>query len=109
VGSDGIGFWGIEKKGSPGLTGFCGFRFLKDSTNIELLYGLQPELWGLGLATEACAAALEYFWNATGFKRVYAETDAPNHKSIEVMRRLGMCFHSAESGRVLYVLERKEY
>jgi len=35
AGRDGIGFWGIEKKGSPGLAGFCGFRFLKDSTNIE--------------------------------------------------------------------------
>jgi ribosomal-protein-alanine N-acetyltransferase len=45
AGSAGIGFWGITKKGSPDLVGFCGFRFLKDSADIELLYGLQPEFW----------------------------------------------------------------
>jgi hypothetical protein len=46
--------------------GFCGFRFIGDGPEIELMYGLLPRYWGQGLA------------------------DPPNTKSIPAMRRLEM-------------------
>ena len=104
---DDLGFWCMEKKREPGLIGFCGFRRIQEPGRIELLYGLRPDHWGAGFATEAAGAALEYLWSSTGVSRVYAESDAPNYKSIAVMLRLGMRLHSASDGRVLYVLDRK--
>jgi RimJ/RimL family protein N-acetyltransferase len=74
--SHGIEYWVIRP-----MIGFCGFRFLEDSTEIELLYGLLPDRWGRGLATEASQAALDYLWHATAFKRVWARTDVPNARS----------------------------
>jgi ribosomal-protein-alanine N-acetyltransferase len=91
----GIGYWAlhipppISLLAAP-IAGFCGFRFIGDSSDIELMYGLQTECWGKGLATEACGAALAYLWRSTEFPQVYARTDAANGKSVQVMLRLGM-------------------
>ena len=74
--------------------GFCGFRFIDEGPEIELVYGLQAEHWGKGLATEACMAALDYLWRFTDYRQVYARTDPPNDKSVRVMLRLGMTHES---------------
>jgi [ribosomal protein S5]-alanine N-acetyltransferase len=53
---DGIGFWTILvparvlSMGSA-IPGFCGFRYIDDGHEIELLYGLRGERWGKGFAT----------------------------------------------------------
>jgi [ribosomal protein S5]-alanine N-acetyltransferase len=60
VASHRIGYWMIEKTAGPHTAGFCGFRFLDNSKEIELLYGLLLEHWGQGLATEAAQAALDF-------------------------------------------------
>jgi ribosomal-protein-alanine N-acetyltransferase len=103
VASHDIGYWAIH---AGPMLGFCGFRFLENSSEIELLYGLLPEYWGKGLATEASQAALHYLWQATPFQRVWARTDAPNLKSVGVMRRLGMRHESSTETIVSYVFER---
>jgi ribosomal-protein-alanine N-acetyltransferase len=88
----GIGLWGVLLKSSNKLAGFCGFRFIEDSRDVELLYGLLPQHWGEGLATEAARAALSYGLKAGLFTRVYARTHVPNRASVRVMERLGMQF-----------------
>jgi [ribosomal protein S5]-alanine N-acetyltransferase len=104
----GIGGWLIDLRESAATAGFAGFRFMPDRSagEIELLYGLDPRFWGRGLATEASRALLRHLWRATSFNRVYARTDMPNAKSIEVMRRLGMKKESAADGMVVYALDR---
>lgn len=106
----GFGMWCLhEREGDGRLIGFCGFRFLPDSTEIELLYGLDRFAWGRGLATEASRAALRYAFGTLRVPRVYAGADAPNAKSFEVMRRLGMVLVpgglASVPGAVYYVLE----
>ena len=44
--------WSVLLRGRPSLAGFCGFRFIEDTRDVELLYGLYPQYWGQGLATE---------------------------------------------------------
>ncbi|MEM9189413.1 MAG: GNAT family N-acetyltransferase [Myxococcota bacterium] len=53
-------------------------------------YALGRAWWGAGLAYEAVEAASR--WAATTFEldRVWASTDARNHRSIRLMNRLGM-------------------
>jgi ribosomal-protein-alanine N-acetyltransferase len=88
------------------MVGFCGFRFIDDGPEIELMYGLQAEHWGKGLATESSLAALEYLWRSTGFQRVYARTDPPNQGSVRVMQRLGMIHESTSALTIAYILRR---
>jgi ribosomal-protein-alanine N-acetyltransferase len=109
----GLGYWAIHVQlpmsaAEAPVAGFCGFRFIDDSPEIELLYALRGEHWGKGLATEACAAALGYLWRSTEYQRVYARTDAPNVKSVRVMMRLGMSHESSTASMITYVLRRPD-
>jgi [ribosomal protein S5]-alanine N-acetyltransferase len=105
-----LGFWALHiLPVSPFATptaGFCGFRLIDDGPEIELLYGLRGKHWGKGLATEASTAALDYLWRSTSYQRVYARTDPPNGKSVQVMRRLGMKHESTTPSTITYVLYR---
>lgn len=100
----GIGCWKVDT--GSGTTGFCGFRLIGDGPDIELLYALKGELQGKGLATEACAAALDHLWRNTTYQKVYARTDPPNQRSLGVMRRLGMHHESTTASTITWVLER---
>ncbi|HLJ50867.1 MAG TPA: GNAT family N-acetyltransferase [Bryobacteraceae bacterium] len=103
----GIGYWGVYvAQGSSAVAGFCGFRFVGEGPEIELMYGLRGEYWGKGLATEACGAALNHLWLTTGFQRVYARTDPPNQRSVAVMQRLGLTHVSTTKTMISYVLDR---
>jgi len=103
----GIGYWALHlpppaSRAAAPIAGFCWFRFIGDSPEIELMYGLQPEYWGKGLVTEACLAALEYLWRSTEYQLVYARTDPPNRKSVRVMLQLGMTHESTTESMITY-------
>jgi len=101
-----IGFWIISTGQDRPAAGFCGFRFHEGKTEIELLYGLLPEYWGRGFATESSRAVLEYLWRNTAFPRVWAQTDTPHTKSIAVLERLGMRRTSSTATTISFVMER---
>lgn len=85
------GLWGAHLAATGTLVGFVGCRPWP-SGEPELLYGLLPEWWGRGLATEACEAVLAHVFDTLGHPLVYAATDPPNAASVRVMERLGMTF-----------------
>lgn len=103
-----IGYWAIQvpPASEAQLVGFCGFRFIDDGPDIELMYGLRGECWGKGFATESCSAILDYLWRGTDFARVYARADPPNARSVDVMCRLGMTHLSTTESTITYVLHR---
>jgi ribosomal-protein-alanine N-acetyltransferase len=106
----GFGQWAMRPLASDEVIGFCGFRWLDGSADVELLYGLAPALWGRGLVAEAARAVLRFGFEEVGFARVLAISDADNHASIAVMRRVGMQLESrftlAKREHVRYVLRR---
>jgi RimJ/RimL family protein N-acetyltransferase len=107
----GIGYWALlapppAKPPALPIAGFCGFRFMDDGPDIELIYGLRAEYWGQGLATEACLASIEYLWRSTRFPVLYARTDPPNERSVRVMQRIGMMHESTSAALITYVLRR---
>ena len=109
VENHGIGFWVLHvPPEDQRIAGFCGFRLTDNGPEIELMYGLRGNYWGQGLATEACAAALEYLWRSTKYQRVYARTDPPNRRSVKVIERLGMTHESTAPATVTYLLQRAE-
>ena len=56
--SRGFGLWSAFVAGDPDLAGFAGLRVVGGTEEVEILYGLHPRVWGLGLATEAADALI---------------------------------------------------
>jgi len=88
----GFGQWCVCDCRSGGRIGFCGFRRDEPGMPPELIYGLHPDWWGRGLATEAAQAALAFGFQQKNFSAVWAMADPPNSASVAVMERLGMAF-----------------
>ena len=88
----GYGQWIVCPRAGDGLVGFCGLSPCEAAGEAELLYGLAPEFWHQGFATEAAHAMLRLAFEQHGLGRVVAVCDRPNTASIGVMERLGMRF-----------------
>jgi [ribosomal protein S5]-alanine N-acetyltransferase len=87
--AEGTGGWMIVERETGALAGFAAL-VRREPGDPELLYGLAPDWWGRGLATEAARAVLAYAFGVLECARVIAATDAPNAASARVMERLGM-------------------
>ena len=107
----GFGFWGVREKDREGLIGFCGLRHVEPTEDVEILYGVDPRLWGRGYATEAARALLAWVFRETGLPRIFAGADPPNRASFRVLQKLGMRPHGARrtvAGETPYWVVRRE-
>lgn len=101
---EGFGFWNIlSAKGKEHL-GFCGLRFITETPDIEILYGLWPENWGKGYATEAATMVLRFGFEERKLERILAGADSPNVASLRVVERLGMKFFEQTRSNNLEVI-----
>ena len=62
------------------------------ASEVEILFGVEPEHWGKGVATEAAGAVLRYGFEDCRLARIYAGADPPNAASVRVIEKLGMKF-----------------
>jgi ribosomal-protein-alanine N-acetyltransferase len=85
-----LGLWIVRTGVDTELLGFWALREIPPGLDVELLYGLAPQVWGQGLATEGARAVLEYAFDVLKLRRVWARTDRPNVASQRVIERLGM-------------------
>jgi ribosomal-protein-alanine N-acetyltransferase len=112
--SDGFGFFALELAGQSGeLIGFCGHRRTDDNSQIELLYGIHPRYWGVGLVAEAAHEVMQYGFERCAFDAVIAATDTPNQQSVRVLQKLGMTFDGRREfhglDTVFYSMTRSEF
>jgi len=56
----------------------------------EIGYTFAREYQGIGLATEAARAVIDFAFDSLGLNRVIATTDCRNARSVALMERLGM-------------------
>lgn len=92
-----IGLLAVERQADGAFLGMCGLHNVRWYPDIEIGWRLAREYWGNGYATEAAAAWLEYGFQTMALPRVISIADAPNARSIAVMKRLGMTLdHEAE-------------
>jgi [ribosomal protein S5]-alanine N-acetyltransferase len=85
----GVGLFGIRRRDTVGLIGFCGFFVAEGVGEPELAYALLPSCWGRGFATEAALAVAGYALDVAGFHRVLVATDRANAASARIIERLG--------------------
>jgi RimJ/RimL family protein N-acetyltransferase len=74
------------------MLGLVSFDQHHDGKDIEVSYALLPENQGRGYATEAVQIALRYAFDQMGLRRVVAETQSLNARSVALLQRIGMVF-----------------
>ncbi|KAH6669247.1 GNAT domain-containing protein [Halenospora varia] len=95
--------WALGPDIANGYTGLCIYMVrLKDAKDVigivsykhkgadpDFGYGMLPEFWGSGYATEASAEVLRYLTEEVGLSSLLAHTDAGHHNSQRVLKKLG--------------------
>lgn len=102
----GFGFWLLLPRGGGEVVGFAGLRHFDEAGEIEILYGLAPNSWRQGLATEAAERVLRFAFEDLELAEIFAGADPPNTRSFRVMERLGFVPHGR---RVIDGLEADYY
>ena len=85
----GYGLWLVFARDTNHLVGFAGF-LPSENDAPNLIYGIHPDFWGQGYATEAASAVLNYVFEDLALTRVRADVDEPNVVSVQVLEKLGM-------------------
>jgi len=91
------GLWGLHLINHEDLIGFCGLRTGEKGVP-ELLFGLLPAYWGLGLVTEAATGMLSYAFESLRIVSVRGATFVGNTASVRVLEHLGAELVSREQG-----------
>ena len=91
-GERGFGVYALEADGQfAGVVGLSVPSFQSWFTPcVDILWRLQPEFWGRGLASEAAAAVLKMAADSLLLEKVFAFAVAQNRGSIRVMEKIGM-------------------
>jgi len=86
----GYGVWAVFNKNTGELLGHCGLNFLKETSEVEVLYAFDPKFWGKGYATESAKAALMYAFEKAKLDRVIALAKPLNIRSCNVIEKIGL-------------------
>jgi len=91
---NGYGLWAVEEIDCRRFIGYVGLSHVGFSASftpaVELAWMLARDRWGLGLATEAGRAAVDFAFGELGLPSLVAFTTPTNSRSRGVMSRLGM-------------------
>jgi RimJ/RimL family protein N-acetyltransferase len=86
----GYGRWGCVLKETQAVIGFCGLKYLPELDEVDVGFRFLPEYWGRGLATEACAASLEFGFSTLLLEEIIGLVLPGNTASIRVLEKVGM-------------------
>ncbi|HWQ51817.1 MAG TPA: GNAT family N-acetyltransferase [Terriglobales bacterium] len=84
-------YWPIFLLATGELVGCCGLR-PHGEEGLELGFHLLPDFWGMGLASEAGAAAIRYARDNFPGRPIYAGHHPQNRASSRVLEKLGFSF-----------------
>jgi RimJ/RimL family protein N-acetyltransferase len=92
----GFGWWAVEVPAVATFVGYVGLStpsFDAEFTPcVEIGWRLAFPYWGNGYATEAARAAIDYGFVHADLEEIVSFTAHANHRSIAVMKRLGMSY-----------------
>ena len=93
----GIGRWAAIEKSTGAFIGWAGLKYFDKEVNkrihfYDLGYRFKKKYWGLGYATEAAKACVEYGFNTLQLKEIHGMTDSGNRASRNVLEKAGLKF-----------------
>ena len=99
--------WAVIERATGRLIGDCGL-FPADGVGpeTELAYGLAPDAWGRGYATEAATACVRVGFAELRVDRIVADVDPANAASIRVLEKAGLERAGEKDGKLLYAAAR---
>lgn len=86
----GFGLYLVELKSGAIPIGLCGLLKREALEDVDIGFAFLPDYCGLGYASEAAKACLEYAHNPVGLERLVAITLPTNKSSIKLLESLGM-------------------
>lgn len=103
----GYGIWLVFARDTNQFVGFAGLLRTEEEVP-NLIYGIHPDFWGAGYATEAAGRVLRYALETLTLSRVKADVDEPNVESVRVLEKLHMkrVNRATAEGRPLLYFER---
>jgi ribosomal-protein-alanine N-acetyltransferase len=92
---DGVSKWAVVLRETGELVGRCGLtpEHIEDTTEWELGWTFARPFWGKGYATEAAAAAMDYWFRELRKPHVISLIRPGNVASTRVAQRLGMKYN----------------
>ncbi|MFG1477159.1 GNAT family protein [Xanthobacter sp. V4C-4] len=79
----------LKREGNLAFAGMCGFGRRPTETTPEIGYWVGEPLWGLGIATEATRAVIDYMFSHTGIEVVAGAARVVNPASRRVLEKCG--------------------
>ncbi|HEX9350444.1 MAG TPA: GNAT family N-acetyltransferase [Gaiellaceae bacterium] len=97
----GYGIWVVvdPARGDVGSAGFVGDP---QDGEVELGYGIHPHFRGLGYATEASKALVDWALAQEDVRAVVAESEQSNVPSVRVLEKVGMARNGERGSRHLW-------
>jgi [ribosomal protein S5]-alanine N-acetyltransferase len=82
--------WGIERKEDGRLLGTCTlFHIDRPNRRAEVGYGLGSAYWRQGYMTEALSVLIRFAFESLDLRRLEADVDPRNERSLGILARLG--------------------
>lgn len=103
--SDRLRVWATILKGNGQYVGRCGLYPHIDSSGrtvageAALSFYIARPNWGLGFATEAAEALVEFGWKQLQLSRIVATVQVGNGASVRILERLGFDLVATEMGQ----------
>jgi len=88
----GYGNWGILVDGEPEIIGWAGLQFLPKRNETEVGFLLDRRCWGMGYATEAARASLQFGFERFNLDHIIALVHPENIASRHVIEKIGMIY-----------------
>lgn len=92
---EGFSFLFVIEKASGEMVGYCGIKRVDDpaASNVgdhEIGWKIREDRWGMGYASEAMRAVIDWAFTRVGAPHLVAITDPENTASWKLMEKLGM-------------------
>ncbi len=88
--SFGFSLWVVEDRATGAILGDCGLKQLEDGPEIEVGYRFARPHLGIGYATEAAMASVQYGFGRLALARIAAVVEPPNIASHRVLEKIGL-------------------
>jgi len=93
----GYGPWIITRRDDSAIIGRAGIWHAEGGPGVELGWMIRRDAWGLGFATEAARAALEWAWHHVNTDRIVSVINADNRPSLRIAEKLGQSLERRDS------------
>jgi RimJ/RimL family protein N-acetyltransferase len=87
-----LGRFAVHVKEDNRFVGWCGLKYVKEESEIDLGYRFMENEWGKGFATEAATACLQFGFNERNLETIIGRAHIDNIASQKVLQKAGMIY-----------------